>query len=163
MSKASWQPLKAIRQPRSRPKLRHDPFWRRSSTGTDTYVIQAVFTSLDVAEWLKNTLRNTFGHEAEVNHLTRQTPNGPVETYVVLVTRNVVALALQTGLVDRRKQQSVDCRLKWSTDPSPKSKRHGAAPSWPVASCPIPVRPASWKSLAPRKRPPWPCVAWPVV
>ena len=71
----------------------------------NTYVIQAVFTSLDVAEWLKNTLRNTFGHEAEVNHLTRQTPNGPVETYVVLVTRNVVALALQTGLVDRRKQQ----------------------------------------------------------
>ena len=50
-------------------------------------------------------MRNTFGHEAEVNHLTRQTPNGPVETYVVLVTRNVVALALQTGLVDRRKQQ----------------------------------------------------------
>ena len=71
----------------------------------NTYVIQAVFTSLDVAEWLKNTLRNTFGHEAEINHLTRQTPNGPVETYVVLVTRNVVALALQTGLVDRRKQQ----------------------------------------------------------
>ena len=71
----------------------------------NTYVIQAVFTSLDVAEWLKNTLRNAFGHEAEVNHLTRQTPNGPVETYVVLVTRNVVALALQTGLVDRRKQQ----------------------------------------------------------
>ena len=71
----------------------------------NTYVIQAVFTSLDVAEWLKNTLRNTFGHEAEVNHLTRQTPNGPVETYVVLITRNVVALALQTGLVDRRKQQ----------------------------------------------------------
>ena len=71
----------------------------------NTYVIQAVFTSLDVAEWLKNTLRNTFGHEAEVNHLTRQTTNGPVETYVVLVTRNVVALALQTGLVDRRKQQ----------------------------------------------------------
>ena len=32
----------------------------------NTYVIQAVFTSLDVAEWLKNTLRNTFGHEAEV-------------------------------------------------------------------------------------------------
>ena len=25
----------------------------------NTYVIQAVFTSLDVAEWLKNTLRNT--------------------------------------------------------------------------------------------------------
>ena len=44
----------------------------------NTYVIQAVFTSLDVAEWLKNTLRNTFGHEAEVNHLTRQTPNGSI-------------------------------------------------------------------------------------
>ena len=129
----------------------------------NTYVIQAVFTSLDVAEWLKNTLRNTFGHEAEVNHLTRQTPNGPVETYVVLVTRNVVALALQTGLVDRRKQQVRGLPSEVVTDPSPKSKRHGAAPSWPVASCPIPVRPASWKSLAPRKRPPWPCVAWPVV
>lgn len=71
----------------------------------NAYVIQAVFTSLDAAEWLQNTLKNVFGHEAEVNHLTRQTPNGPVETYVVLVTRNVVALALQTGLVDRRKQQ----------------------------------------------------------
>ena len=63
----------------------------------NAYVIQAVFTSLDAAEWLQNTLKNVFGHEAEVNHLTRQTPNGPVETYVVLVTRNVVALALQTG------------------------------------------------------------------
>ena len=64
----------------------------------NTYVIQAVFTSLDVAEWLKNTLRNTFGHEAEVNHLTRQTPNAPCsKIYVVLVTRNVVAL----GFADR--------------------------------------------------------------
>lgn len=67
----------------------------------NAYVIQAVFTSLDAAEWLQNTLKNVFGHEAEVNHLTRQTPNGPVETYVVLVTRNVVALALQTGQIGR--------------------------------------------------------------
>lgn len=106
MSKASWQPLKAIRpaaiKAQAAAMIRFGGGLRPVQ---NTYVIQAVFTSLDVAEWLKNTLRNTFGHEAEVNHLTRQTPNGPVETYVVLVTRNVVALALQTGLVDRRKQQ----------------------------------------------------------
>ena len=70
----------------------------------NTYVIQAVFTSLDVAEWLKNTLRTRSGTKPR-SITSRQTPNGPVETYVVLVTRNVVALALQTGLVDRRKQQ----------------------------------------------------------
>lgn len=106
MSKASWQPLKAILpaaiKAQAAAMIRFGGGLRPVQ---NTYVIQAVFTSLDVAEWLKNTLRNTFGHEAEVNHLTRQTPNGPVETYVVLVTRNVVALALQTGLVDRRKQQ----------------------------------------------------------
>ena len=129
----------------------------------NTYVIQAVFTSLDVAEWLKNTLRNTFGHEAEVNHLTRQTPNGPVETYVVLVTRNVVALALQTGLVDRRKQQVRGLPSEVVNGSIAQIKAAWRGASWPVASCPIPVRPASWKSLAPRKRPPWPCVAWPVV
>ena len=116
----------------------------------NTYVIQAVFTSLDVAEWLKNTLRNTFGHEAEVNHLTRQTPNGPVETYVVLVTRNVVALALQTGLVDRRKQQvrglpsEVGQRIHRPNQSGMARRLHG-----PVASCPIPVRPASWEIACP--------------
>ena len=99
----------------------------------NTYVIQAVFTSLDVAEWLKNTLRNTFGHEAEVNHLTRQTPNGPVETYVVLVTRNVVALALQTGLVDRRKQQVRGLPSEVVNGSIAQTAAvHGAARPWPV-------------------------------
>lgn len=124
MSKASWQPLKAIRpaaiKAQAAAMIRFGGGLRPVQ---NTYVIQAVFTSLDVAEWLKNTLRNTFGHEAEVNHLTRQTPNGPVETYVVLVTRNVVALALQTDWSTAASSRSVDCRLKWSTDPSPKSKR----------------------------------------
>ncbi|MBT1164407.1 DNA-binding protein WhiA [Bifidobacterium felsineum] len=71
----------------------------------NAYVIRSIYTSLEAAEWLRDTLRNVFGHEAEIKHQTRQTQNGPVETYIVLVTRNVVALALQTGLVDRRKQQ----------------------------------------------------------
>ena len=70
----------------------------------NAYVIQAVFTSLDAAEWLQNTLKNVFGHEAEVNHLTRQTRNGPVETYGCL-SPATGKFALQTGLVDRRKQQ----------------------------------------------------------
>ncbi|OZG69199.1 DNA-binding protein WhiA [Bifidobacterium eulemuris] len=70
----------------------------------NTYVIQASFTSPDAAQWLRDTIRTVYGHEAEVNHITRQTPNGIIEQYVVLVTRGVAALALQTGLLDRRKQ-----------------------------------------------------------
>ena len=69
-----------------------------------TYVIQASFTSLDAAQWLRDTIKSVYGHEADINHLTRQTPNGTIEQYVVLVTRSVAALALQTGLLDRRKQ-----------------------------------------------------------
>lgn len=71
----------------------------------NSYIIQFECASLAAAEWLRDTLKNVFGHESEIKHLTRQAPNGPMETYVVFVTRNVVALALQTGLVDRRKQQ----------------------------------------------------------
>ncbi|OZG60009.1 sporulation protein [Bifidobacterium lemurum] len=70
----------------------------------NTYVIQASFTSPDAAQWLRDTIRAVYGHEADVNHITRQTPNGVIEQYVVLVTRGVAALALQTGLLDRRKQ-----------------------------------------------------------
>ena len=112
----------------------------------NTYVIQAVFTSLDVAEWLKNTLRNTFGHEAEVNHLTRQTPNGPVETYVVLVTRNVVALALQTGLVDRRKQQVRGLPSEVVNGSIAQIKAAWRCAAWPVVSA---FRPSIARCVAP--------------
>ena len=70
----------------------------------NTFVIQASFTSLDAAEWLKNTIRTAYGHEAEINRITHQTANGTIDQYVVLVTRSVLNLALQTGLLDRRKQ-----------------------------------------------------------
>lgn len=69
------------------------------------YVIQASFTSMAAAYWLKKTLLDVYGHESEIQHVTRQAPGGSIEQFVVIVSRNVVALALKTGLVDRRKKQ----------------------------------------------------------
>ena len=130
----------------------------------NAYVIQAVFTSLDAAEWLQNTLKNVFGHEAEVNHLTRQTPNGPVETYVVLVTRNVVALALQTGLVDRRKQQvrGLPAEVVNGSIAQIKAAWRGAFMARGFLSDP---GKASFLEIAcpTEEAAPWPCAEWPVV
>lgn len=67
-------------------------------------VAQAQFDSPDAAQWLRNAIRDLYGHEATLTQVARQTPNGVVQRYVVQVERGGAALAMQTGLLDRRKQ-----------------------------------------------------------
>lgn len=67
-------------------------------------IVQAQFDSLDAAEWLKQTIEQIYHQEAVVRTIERSAPNGQiVRRYVVFVERAGAALALQTGLLDRRK------------------------------------------------------------
>jgi cell division protein WhiA len=65
-------------------------------------VIHAQFDSIEAAEWLKNAISHHYQREAKVTKVSRQTPNGIVSRYELLVERGATALALQTGLLDRR-------------------------------------------------------------
>ena len=65
-------------------------------------VIRAQFDSLSAAQWLVDTLVTCFQREATISQTTRQTPTGVVTRYDVLVERGAAALALQSGLLDRR-------------------------------------------------------------
>ncbi|NMM99789.1 transcriptional regulator [Bifidobacterium sp. DSM 109958] len=67
-------------------------------------VVEAQFDSLDAAKWLQDTIKDVFGHESDLIQVSRQTPNGTVQRYSVRVLRAGGALALQTGLIDRRKR-----------------------------------------------------------
>lgn len=65
-------------------------------------VIRAQFDSFDAANWLQATIAKYFQREAVISEVSRQTPNGVVLRYDVLVERGATALALQAGLLDRR-------------------------------------------------------------
>ncbi|MBT1162520.1 MULTISPECIES: DNA-binding protein WhiA [Bifidobacterium] len=67
-------------------------------------IVQAQFDSLEAAKWLQDNIRDLYGHEAVLTQVARQTPSGTVQRYLVHVDRGGAALALQTGLLDRRKQ-----------------------------------------------------------
>ncbi|MEE1296651.1 MAG: DNA-binding protein WhiA [Bifidobacterium sp.] len=70
-------------------------------------IVQAQFDSPDAARWLQQAIRMLYGHDAMLTALERNTPNGPVRRYAVIVERGGVALALQTGLLDRQRHQPV--------------------------------------------------------
>lgn len=65
-------------------------------------VIHAQFDSLEATEWLRKNVSQFFQREAKVTRISRQTPSGIVQRYDFLVDRGATALALQTGLLDRR-------------------------------------------------------------
>ncbi|MFT8356076.1 DNA-binding protein WhiA [Bifidobacterium aquikefiri] len=67
-------------------------------------VVEAQFDSRDAAQWLQATIQEVYGHESDVIEVSRQTPTGIVVRYSVRVLRAGGALALQTGLLDRRKR-----------------------------------------------------------
>lgn len=67
-------------------------------------IVQAQFDSLEAAKWLQDNIRDLYGHEAALTQVARQTPSGTVQRYLIHVDRGGAALALQTGLLDRRKQ-----------------------------------------------------------
>ncbi|MDN6025841.1 DNA-binding protein WhiA [Bifidobacterium mongoliense] len=65
-------------------------------------IIRAQFDSPAAASWLERTITAYFQKEAVVREAARQTPGGVVRRYDVFVERGATALALQTGLLDRR-------------------------------------------------------------
>ncbi|KAA8822622.1 DNA-binding protein WhiA [Bifidobacterium vespertilionis] len=67
-------------------------------------VVEAQFDSLDAARWLQDAIKDVFGHDSDLIEVSRQTPTGAVQRYSVRVLRAGGALALQTGLLDRRKR-----------------------------------------------------------
>ena len=66
-------------------------------------VVEAQFDSLPAAQWLQNTIKDVYGHDSDLIQVNCQTPAGNVIRYSVRVLRAGGALALQTGLLDRRK------------------------------------------------------------
>lgn len=75
---------------------------RRSQQGQ--FVMQIHLDNLDAATWLQRNIRELFGHDAKLASATRSTPNGTVTSHIVIVDRGAAALALQTGILDRRKK-----------------------------------------------------------
>ncbi|KAB8295401.1 DNA-binding protein WhiA [Bifidobacterium avesanii] len=67
-------------------------------------VVEAQFDSLDAAKWLQDAIKDVFGHDSDLIEVSRQPPTGTVQRYSVRVLRAGGALALQTGLLDRRKR-----------------------------------------------------------
>ena len=65
-------------------------------------VIRAQFDSLEVAEWLQHAIEQNFQRESTISPVSRSTPSGTVQRYDLLVDKGATALALQTGLLDRR-------------------------------------------------------------
>ena len=66
-------------------------------------VVEAQFDSLPAAQWLQNTIKDVYGHDSDLIQVKRQTPAGNAIRDSVRVLRAGGALALQTGLLDRRK------------------------------------------------------------
>ena len=67
-------------------------------------VVESQFDSLDASQWLQRTIQEVYGHEADLIKVARKTPTGTVERYSVRVLKAGGALALQSGLLDRRKR-----------------------------------------------------------
>lgn len=64
-------------------------------------LVQAQLDSQDAAIWLQDTIRNLYGHEATLTPVSRQTPTGVVQRFIVRVPKGSAALVLQTGLYSR--------------------------------------------------------------
>ena len=64
-------------------------------------LVQVQLDSQDAATWLQDTIKNLYGHEATLTPVSRQTPTGTVQRYVIRVPKGSAALVLQTGLYSR--------------------------------------------------------------
>ena len=64
-------------------------------------LVQAQLDSKDAALWLQDTIKNLYGHETTLTPVSRQTPTGIVQRYVIRVPKGSAALVLQTGLYSR--------------------------------------------------------------
>ena len=68
-------------------------------------LVQVQLDSQDAAAWLQDTIKNLYGHEATLTPVSRQTPTGTVQRYVIRVPKGSTALVLQTGLYSRYTKQ----------------------------------------------------------
>ena len=66
-----------------------------------TFSCRVQLDSQDAAAWLQDTIKNLYGHEATLTPVSRQTPTGTVQRYVIRVPKGSTALVLQTGLYSR--------------------------------------------------------------
>ena len=55
-------------------------------------LVQAQLDSQDAAIWLQDTIRNLYGHEATLTPVSRQTPTGVVQRFIVRVPKGSAAL-----------------------------------------------------------------------
>lgn len=67
-------------------------------------IVITQFSNAQSAKWLQNTIRTVYGHEAELVQTIRELPKGSVNWYSVRVFRSGGALALQSGILDRRRR-----------------------------------------------------------
>ena len=67
-------------------------------------VVITQFSNLQAARWLQNTVKTVYGHETELVQTTRDLPRGTVNWYAVRVFHDGGALALQSGMLDRRRR-----------------------------------------------------------
>lgn len=119
-------------------------------------LVQAQLDSQDAAIWLQDTIRNLYGHEATLTPVSRQTPTGVVQRFIVRVPKGSAALVLQTGLYSRyTKTWCWVCRATSSTARSPRSRPPGVARSSQADTCPTRARPAISKSYVRIMRPRW--------
>jgi DNA-binding protein WhiA len=67
-------------------------------------VVECHFSNLTAAQWLAHTIKTVYGHDSEVVKVSRQTPSGNQVSYSLRVIQQGGALALQSGLLDRRRR-----------------------------------------------------------
>lgn len=120
-------------------------------------LVQAQLDSKDAALWLQDTIKNLYGHETTLTPVSRQTPTGIVQRYVIRVPKGSAALVLQTGLYSRyTKNMVLGLPSESSTARSPRSRPLGVVPFWRTVACPTPARRATLRSYVRTMRPPWP-------
>ncbi|MDO4913635.1 MAG: DNA-binding protein WhiA [Bifidobacteriaceae bacterium] len=66
--------------------------------------IRAIFDSSDAAQWLQVLIQDQFNRDAKIIPVTIPTPSGSLSRVCVIVDHNAPALALQSGLLDKRVQ-----------------------------------------------------------
>ena len=67
-------------------------------------IIQCKFDNFQTARWLRDTIVNVFGHEAELAKISDKGSNSLKEHYILRILKSGGALALESGLIDSDKR-----------------------------------------------------------
>ena len=110
-------------------------------------LVQAQLDSQDAAIWLQDTIRNLYGHEATLTPVSRQTPTGVVQRFIVRVPKAARLWCCRPACTAvTPKTWCWVCRATSSTARSPRSRPPGVARSSQADTCPTRARPAISKS-----------------